>query len=123
LYKNYKKEMSTDNLFKYANTLKGTGKYGRAKRLMRIYDRKFQDEHTLQIVEVKGEQIKRKEAVLDNILSKENNYEIKGLEINSEYSDFSPMYYGDDKVVFSSAKDSSFFSTRRYKWNNQPYLD
>lgn len=122
LYKNYKKEMSSDNLFKYANSLKSTGKYGRAKRLMRIYNQKFQDEHTLQGVWAKDEQ-KRKEIVLDNILTKENNYEIKNLVINSEYSEFSPMFYGDDKIVFSSAKDSSFFSSRRYKWNDQPYLD
>src|SRR5690606_11641955 len=109
------------NLFKYANSLKSTGKYGRAKRLMRIYDKKYRDEHVLQGIVAKDEQ--QKEVVLDNILSNENNYEIIDLMINSEYSDFSPMFFGDDKVVFSSAKDSSFFSSRRYKWNNQPYLD
>ncbi|MCG2459139.1 OmpA family protein [Flavobacteriaceae bacterium F89] len=123
LYKNYKKEVSTDNLFKYANSLKGIGKYGRAKRFMRIYNKRYQNEHTLKVVEVKGEEMKRKEAILDNILSEESNYEIMDLAINSEYSDFSPMFYQDDKVVFSSAMDSSFLTTRRYKWNNQPYLD
>lgn len=123
LYKNYKQEMSTDDLFKYANSLKSNGKYGRAKRLMRIYDKRYQDEHTLRVVEIKDEQIKRNEATLDKILSKESNYEIFDLAINSQYSDFAPMFYQDDKVVFSSAKDSSFLTTRRYKWNNQPYLD
>ena len=33
------------------------------------------------------------------------------------------MFHKEDEVVFASAMDSSFFHTRRYKWNNQPYLD
>ncbi|NNE77901.1 MAG: OmpA family protein, partial [Pricia sp.] len=65
----------------------------------------------------------RNEVVLDNILHSESDYEIKNMGINTEYSDFSPMFLDSSQVVFSSAKDSSFFNTRRYKWNNQPYLD
>ncbi len=121
LYENYEKEMSADNIFKYAHSLKGTGNYGRAKRLMRLYNRKLKDENinSQQVIS----EYERNEAVLDNILSTAKNFDIKNLAINSEYSDFSPMFYNEDEVVFASAMDSSFFSTRRYKWNDQPYLD
>ena len=44
------------------------------------------------------------------------------MKINSTNSEFSPMFFDED-IVFASAMDSSVFNTRRYKWNNQPYLD
>jgi outer membrane protein OmpA-like peptidoglycan-associated protein len=65
----------------------------------------------------------KNEAVLDNILSKEQDFGIKNLAINTKYSEFSPIFHNEDEIVFASAKDSSFLKTRRYKWNNQPYLD
>ena len=33
------------------------------------------------------------------------------------------MFLDSSQIVFASAKDSSFLNTRRYKWNDQPYLD
>ncbi len=118
LYKKYGKEMSADNIFKYAHSLKGTGKYGRAKRLMRLYHRKEGEVADLDKVTAP-----LSEAVLDKILGSEQNYELKNLAINSKYSEFAPMFLDSNQVVFSSSQDSSFFNTRRYKWNDQPYLD
>ncbi|MEE1961599.1 OmpA family protein [Allomuricauda taeanensis] len=48
---------------------------------------------------------------------------IKNLSINSPYSDFSPMFHKISDLVFASARDTSFLTTRRYRWNNQPFLD
>lgn len=120
LYSRYGKEMSADNLFKYAHSLKGTGKYARAKRLMRLYNKKIESGD---ITNINSREATPNEVVLDNILSAEQTFEIKNLDINSKYSDFSPMFHNGDEMVFASAADSAFFSTRRYKWNNQPYLD
>lgn len=117
LYTNYGEELSADNIFKYAHSLKGTGKYARSKRLMRLYNKKMKKG------EVNVEGLTPNEMILDNILSSKNNYELKNLAINSEYSEFSPMFLDSNQVVFASAKDSSFLNTRRYKWNDQPYLD
>ncbi|MCX2718529.1 OmpA family protein [Lentiprolixibacter aurantiacus] len=121
LYRNYRKEMSANNLFRYAHTLKGSGKYARSKRLMRLYDRKIE--------RGEGEEEKDmnkavpREVILDNILAASGDVEIKNVAVNSRYSDFSPMFYGDDELVYSSSVDSAFLKTRRYKWNNQPFLD
>lgn len=121
LYKRYGNDMSAENLFKYAHSLKGTGKYARAKRLMRLYNRKLADGD---VAGIKGENKSAvNEVVLDNILSAEQKFTIKNLAINSEYSDFSPVFHNDNELVYASAMDSAFFNTRRYKWNNQPYLD
>ncbi|WP_411029389.1 OmpA family protein [Spongiimicrobium sp. 3-5] len=121
LYEDYREEMSADNIFKYSHSLKGTGKYGRAKRLMRLYDKKLEKEGAKR--PRRRISASRNESVLDKILDSKEEVEIKNLAINTEYSDFSPTFYQDNKMVYASAKDSSFFSTRRYKWNDQPYLD
>ncbi len=118
LYESYGKELSADNIFKYAHALKGTGKYGRSKRLMRLYNKKVENGRSSI-----GDKPLPNEIVLDNILATTDNFNIKNLAINSEYSEFSPMFLDSSQIVFASSQDSSFFNTRRYKWNNQPYLD
>ncbi len=119
LYSKYKSDMRAENLFKYAHSLKGTGKYGRAKRLMRLYSKALKAEGGSTRYRARPG-----DAALDNILNtEEQNVNINNIAVNSEYSDFSPMFYQDDKMVFASAMDSAFFNTRRYKWNDQPYLD
>ena len=121
LYTRHKDQMSADNIFKYAHSLKGTGKYRRAKRLMRLYNKKLAKGG--RSVSLDAHVATSNERVLDNILSTEEGFELKNLAINSEYSDFAPMFHNENDLVFSSAMDSAFFTTRRYKWNNQPYLD
>lgn len=120
LYSTYGKEISADNVFKYAHSLKGTGKYARSKKLMRLYKKKMANGETSSLA---NQEALPNEIVLDNILNAKAEYDIKNLSINTEYSDFSPMFLDSSQIVFSSAKDSSFLNTRKYKWNNQPYLD
>lgn len=117
LYEEYEEEMSADNIFKYAHSLKGTGKYSRSKRLMRLYNKKMIGQSAPSSIAVADE------VVLDEILNAPNKFEIKNLSVNSQYSDFAPMFYNKEDIVFASANDSSFLTTRRYKWDNQPYLD
>ncbi|GGW38840.1 OmpA family protein [Arenibacter certesii] len=123
LYDKYKADVQPDFLFKYAHTLKGSGKYGRAKRMMRLYNKSLRDKTG---TDKEGNHIfttDANEVVLDEILTSAPNAQLKNLSINSTYSEFSPMFYKEDEIVFSSSRDTSFFNTRRYGWNNQPYLD
>jgi outer membrane protein OmpA-like peptidoglycan-associated protein len=117
LYEEYEEEMSADNIFKYAHSLKGNGKYARSKRLMRLYNKKMKNDRTT------SSSIETNEIVLDEILNKPRTIEIQNLSVNSEYSEFAPMFHNENDIVFASANDSSFLTTRRYKWDNQPYLD
>lgn len=120
LYKNYEDYMTADNYFKYAHTLKGTGKYARAKRFMRLYNKM---EGNVDSDSYNSEAMSANEIVLDKIMKAPINLGIKNIEINSKYSDFSPMFFESDKVVYASSKDSSIYTTRNYKWNDQPFLD
>ncbi len=119
LYNSYGEEMSATTIFKYAHSLKGTGKYSRAKRMMRLYDKRMEAGEYAPA----PKNTTPKEILLDNLLNTPGKYEIRNVAINSMYSEFSPMFYQDDEVVFASAMDTSFFNTRRYKWNDQPFLD
>ena len=116
LYEEYESEMSADYIFKYAHSLKGTGNYKRSKRLMKLYNRKLSGEKT-------EEKSDLNETVLDGLLRMNDRFDVKNINVNSKYSEFSPMFYNGDEIVYASSKDSSIFNTRRYKWNNQPYLD
>lgn len=116
LYEKYADDMPSTTILNYAQALKGTGKYDRSKRLTELYNRRLEGGRV-------GKSFEQNELILDGILQMKDNFEIKNLNINTAYSDFSPMYYTGDEVLFASAKDTSVFLTRRYKWNNQPYLD
>ncbi|QCX02413.1 cell envelope biogenesis protein OmpA [Aggregatimonas sangjinii] len=122
LYEQQGKDFSTDNTFRYSHALKGTGKYGRAKRLMRLYNKKMSRGEG-ETVDLSSNEALPNEIILDNILAATPSFEIKNLAINTEYSEFSPMFLDTTEIVFASAKDSSFLKTRKYKWNDQPYLD
>ncbi|MEM7487050.1 MAG: OmpA family protein [Bacteroidota bacterium] len=110
LYETYTDLITEDTFFKYAHALKGTGRYRRAAKLTK----QFKEKREMSEKEVEKE-IKA--------LNGRALVEVKNMSINSEYSDFSPMFYNGNQVVFTSAKDSAFLTTRKYKWNNQPYLD
>ena len=50
-------------------------------------------------------------------------YEIKNLEINTEFSDFGTSYYGDRGIIYSSSKKGFGNTSRNWGENNQPFLD
>jgi len=49
-------------------------------------------------------------------------YEVDNLESNTKFSDFGTAYYGDNKIIFSSSRDSGLLKSV-WKDNDQPYLD
>ncbi|MCK0161206.1 OmpA family protein [Allomuricauda sp. F6463D] len=110
IYLVYQDEMQDATFFKYTQTLKGTGKYRRAAALTKILRQKRNEP----LNDLKLE---------EGIWKGATEVQIKNLDINSEYSDFSPMFHQDSDIVYASAKDSSILTTRRYRWTNQPFLD
>lgn len=50
-------------------------------------------------------------------------YEIKNLEINTEYSDFGTTFYGDNQIIYTSSKKGFGNTSRNWGENNQPFLD
>ena len=50
-------------------------------------------------------------------------YKIRNLEVNSYDSDFGVTYYGKDKIIFSSTREDSDNSSKKWKGNNQRFLN
>ncbi|MCK0132444.1 OmpA family protein [Flavobacteriaceae bacterium F08102] len=50
-------------------------------------------------------------------------YIVRNLSANSKYQDFGTVFYGKDKVVFSSSRRSAGVANKIWKQNNQPFLD
>lgn len=121
IYTDHRAKMTPDLLFKYANTLKGIKKYGKAKRMMRLYRKAFKGQDISVLDDQK--EVSTDAFIIDRLLKKEANVKLVNINGNTKFSEFSPAFLGDDKLVYASAKDSSFQHTRIYKWNEQPYLD
>ncbi|WP_190810422.1 OmpA family protein [Flagellimonas sp. S3867] len=110
LYELFTDEITADRFFKYTHTLKGTGRYRRAAKLTKMFRQKRNEPF---------------QGIDEDVVTFKSpvQVKIKNLAINSKYSDFSPMFHNDSEIVYASALDSSFLTTRRYRWNNQPFLD
>lgn len=59
---------------------------------------------------------------MDSLAKTKSLYAIKNLDINTSKSDFGATFYLD-KIVFTSARDTTRFGDKLYNWNNQPFLN
>lgn len=116
LISKYKNEVNPEYLFRFAHTLRGTGNYKSANKWMKAFaeasekaDKRIQD-------------YAQKEQTLADVMAIPPAFELSSIDINTIYSDFGPTYYGN-KLVYSSAIDTSFYKKRRYHWNKQPFLN
>jgi len=113
LFDLFKDDLTDSDYFRYAHILKGTGRYRKAKRLLDVF--KSRAKGTATTAQTGTKNIKT--ALF------EDNVEITNLNINSKYSEFSPMYMNGNELIFASSADTGIFKTKKYKWNNQPFLD
>ncbi|WP_405250826.1 OmpA family protein [Dokdonia sp. Asnod3-C12] len=116
LVSQYGDEVDAEYLFRFAHSLQGIGDYKAAKKWMKAFA-KASTKNDKRI-----DDYAQKERTLADVLAIPAQFELKNLSINTAYSDFGPAYYGN-KLVYSSAVDTSYYIKRRYHWNDQPFLD
>ncbi|WP_406683383.1 OmpA family protein [Seonamhaeicola sp. MEBiC1930] len=103
-------------IFRYAHTLEGIGKYRDAKRWMKEFSKRTENKDD------RSKHLDQVELTVEDVLDIEPRFTLKNVSVNTKYSDFGPQYY-KDKLIYSSAVDSSVFHTRIYHWNEQPFLN
>ncbi|GAA0762375.1 OmpA family protein [Psychroflexus lacisalsi] len=103
-------------LFRYAQSLKSVKKYDQSDQIMLEFD-------ALNDTDSRVSKLKRERNYLELIDMQSGRFSINSLPINSEYSEFSPSFYGDAKLVFASNRPVSSSVKRVHEWNNQPYLN
>jgi len=116
LVSDFYSDVDTEYIFRYAHALQGIGKYREAKRWMKEFSKRTEDKDD------RSPKFSQKKITIEDVLDIEPRFVLKNISTNTKYSDFGPMYY-KDKLVYSSAVDSSTFHTRIYHWNEQPFLN
>lgn len=116
LLKNDKKPSAenAEYYFRYAQSLKSTGKYG-------LSDREMEKFLTLKKDDYRGELFLKERDYLKEIEEQSGRYEIKNVSFNSGLEDFAPSFYGKQLVFSSNRKEST--GDLKHDWNDQPFLD
>ncbi|WP_299184355.1 OmpA family protein [uncultured Aquimarina sp.] len=116
LISEYPDEVNPEYIFRYAHSLEGLGEYKLAKKWMKKFAKKTKTN------DPRATKYAQEEVTIEDILDIEPQFVLRNLSINTEYSDFGPMYYRDS-LVYASAIDSSYYHERKYRWNEQPFLN
>ncbi len=118
LFKLDTKSIPAEYYFRYAQSLKSDKQYEKADILLQNFRLTSRDPDTrLRMLDSDPKYLKE-------IEFQNGRLEIQKVAINSSYQDFGTAFYGVDKVVFASARDTgTSFSRRRHSWNEKPFLD
>ncbi len=108
-------ESSVDQIFYYAQALKQSGK-------TELGDEKLKTLYAQEAQDTRGVSLVKNLNYLNEL--KENNqaYELKNLQINSEFADFGG-YALNDEVVFLSGKYELLSVKREWSWDGTRFLD
>ncbi len=116
LLSEYPNDIDGEYLFRYAQTLQSLGEYKSAKKWMNKFAEKAEEN------DIRAKNYNQKDLTVDVILTLEPQFTLKNLDLNTKYSDFAPMYY-QNKLIYASAVDTSYYQKRTYRWNEQPFLN
>jgi outer membrane protein OmpA-like peptidoglycan-associated protein len=100
---------------RYIQSMKGVMDYEEANRVTKEYLEKKGDKKEINRYLTQKKQ-------LDSLAKAKSLYEVKNLAINTSKSDFGATFFGN-KIVFTSARDTTNFGDKLYNWNNQPFLN
>ena len=116
LYKEYREEMGSEYLFRYAQSLKSVERYKEADRIMDLFESKTG------LKERRAQLFTQERDYLSLIEMQSGKFQITDVGINSSYSDFAPSFHNDE-LVFASSRGGSSVSKVIHQWNEMPFLD
>ncbi|PHR10972.1 MAG: flagellar motor protein MotB [Aequorivita sp.] len=100
--------------YRAAQSLKSLGKYAESDALLKDYIAKGGSGLVIKTYEDDTNYLK-------STVFKERDFVIDKVSVNSSNSDFGATFYGKDKIVFTSAGNST--GAKINEWNQEPYLD
>jgi outer membrane protein OmpA-like peptidoglycan-associated protein len=109
------KNLDEGYYFRYSQTLKAKGKYGEANDLMRKF-------YLISNNEVAIEKLKKDIKELKNVTDIGERFSIQNLALNTKNSEFGGFVLGDN-LVFAAVKKKPTLLDKKYKWNNELYLN
>ncbi|NJB72441.1 outer membrane protein OmpA-like peptidoglycan-associated protein/tetratricopeptide (TPR) repeat protein [Saonia flava] len=109
-------DIDAEYLYRYAQSLKSIEKYSESDSWMQKFNKAKADD-------TRALKFNKNKDYLEQIKITSGRYQIENLKINSKASDFSPSFYKNDLLVFSSARDSGIAKKNIHAWNDKPFLN
>lgn len=101
--------------YRYAQSLKSTGEPNKANKLLGEFNAKNKTDN-------RGKLYQENVNYLDQIKANSGRYDIENAGINSKYSDYGTFVH-DNKIYFTSARDTGNFSQRKHKWTGEYFTN
>ena len=101
-----------ETYYRYAQMLKGNGKYDEANKQMKKFAAMVPNDQ-------RAKAFQENPNYIPSLQNKEKLFDVKALEINSDKSDFGAIL-ADNALYFTSARNAS---RKEYGWNKEPFLD
>lgn len=109
-------ELSANTYNKYVNALKTQGNYEKADAWMQKMGVKYPNDARVKVYNANKEYLAQSTKIISTA-------KVKNAGINSAYFDFSPTFYGEKSVVFSSTKSTAKTMVSKHSWTNESYTN
>lgn len=117
LLEKYKEEVSSEYMFRYAQSLKSNGKVEESDTWLRkLKDVNKGDSRAIALENNQDYFVKYSNRMKTYV-------SIQNLNINTKYSDFGGYIHGNELYFASTKPEGSKFDKKLYKWNEQPFLN
>ena len=111
----YSEDISSEYVYRYAQSLKSIGKYATADRIMeRLKATDSNDD--------RAELFSEEKNYLKLIELQSGRFNISNVPFNSEYSDYGPTLNGGE-VIFTSNRKTRTASQRFHDWDDEPFSE
>ncbi|MDX6192112.1 OmpA family protein [Flavobacterium sp. Fl-318] len=101
--------------YRYAQTLKATGNYAKANKILELFNEKASTDK-------RGLLFEKNKNYLEQIKNNSGRFEIADAGINSKYSDYGSSFL-DNKLIFASARDTGGVVKEKFKWTNKSFTN
>ncbi len=109
-----KNTIDADYDYRYAQTLRSLKKYEQAAVVLKKY--------YLKAGKLDQSESWRPENYSKEIKDQSGRYDLKELGVNSSFSDFGSAFYGKDKLLYASARETGVIIKRKHSWNDRAFL-
>lgn len=108
-------DVETEYYYRYAQCLRAIGQNDKADKILLEFTKKSGGDS-------RGTLYKKNTNYLEQIKKNSGRYTIEDAGINSIYSDYGTTLY-NNRIVFTSARDTGGISQRKHKWTNQHFTN
>lgn len=108
-------DQEPEYFYRYAQSLKAAGQTDKANQMMEQFLQKAGNDNRATIYG-------KNKNYLDVIKANSGRYKVEDAGINTKYTDYGSSLY-NNKLVFTSSRDTGNFMQRKHKWNNQYFTN